>query len=71
MHIWRGYWHEVAVCEACDGSGSRDEDVAVVDYAHGGYITTAYANCSACQGNGYRGLTEAEEEQLYAMPSVQ
>jgi len=66
-----GIWETVAECEGCNGSGSRDQDYHVIDHDHGGYIGTRFADCSDCEGSGWRHLTEAEEEQLYALPCLQ
>jgi len=66
-----GIWETVLECDGCDATGTVSAEVAVVDFENGGYLTTAPADCPDCDGRGWRHLTEDEEEQFHAMPTLQ
>ena len=57
-----GVWEYFAECEACDGTGSVETDVPVIDFMTGGYLIMGKGDCDECQGDGYRDLTDDEYE---------
>ena len=40
-----GVWEYFAECEACDGTGSVETDVPVIDFMNGGYLITGKGDC--------------------------
>lgn len=39
-------------CPECGGEGRREYEVPVVDWRHGGYLSSEWATCEMCFGLG-------------------
>lgn len=51
-------------CPECGGEGRCEYEVAVVDWKHGGYLTTEMATCETCDGWGEITVEDCEEGDL-------
>ena len=47
-----GVWEYFAECEACDGTGSVETDVPVIDFMNGVYLIMCKGDCDVCSGDG-------------------